>query len=92
VPAPYIVKITGDVKVDDYIEIVGNKITFKEACSDVEWNSKTGLIVGTVEGVKRAVHFTGQSIHRLPVAEENNIEYNLTGGATFAIDYQFWYY
>ena len=96
-PAPYIVTLTGSVKVNDYVIIAGNKIIFKENCSNVEWNSKTGLVVGDVGGVRRAVRFAGQSIHRLPITDAttnfaNYITYNLTDGATFAIDYQFWYY
>lgn len=91
-PAPYIVTLTGSVKANDTVTIAGNTITFKEDCSNVEWNSKTGLVIGDVGGTRRAVRFTGQSIHRLPVGNSNTITYNLTGGATFAIDYQFWYY
>ena len=91
-PAPYIVTLTGSVKANDYVVIAGNKITFKEDCTNVEWNSKTGLVVGEVGGTKRAVHFIGQSIHRLPVGNSNTIAYSLTDGATFTIDYQFWYY
>lgn len=97
IPSPYIVTLEGEIEAGDWISIAGNKIIFQERCSNVTWNSKTGLIVGKVNDKERVVHFFGQSIHRLPITDENTdftdyITKNENCTAAISIDYQFWYY
>jgi hypothetical protein len=98
IPAPYVIKITGEIKKDDSITVAGNTIVFKENCSDVVWNSKTGLIVGKVGGVTRAINFVGQSVHSLPITttSTNFVNYIVkefdNESTDFTIEYSFWYY
>lgn len=100
-PSPFIAKLSGSVVANTIIKVADNKITIQEACSNVEWNSKTGLVTGEVNSVRRGVRFSGQSICELPLAKEipdkaegETLEYIDTTGtkANLTVDYQFWYY
>ena len=100
-PSPFIAKLSGSVAANTIIKVANNKITIQEACSNVEWNSKTGLVTGEVNSVRRGVRFSGQSICELPLADEvpekaegETLEYIDTTGtkANLTVEYQFWYY
>ena len=77
VPSNFIFKYVGDVAVDTKF-VVGNlEITIKEACSDLTWDSKTGLVIATPapEGEtifsERPIHYTGTSYGTIPVTTPN---------------------
>ena len=95
-PSPFIIKLDGTVTAGTTIKVANNIITIKEDCQNVEWNSKTGLVVGDVGTVRRGVRFTGQSICELPLLDTapNDDNYITTSGdkTKLSIDYQFWYY
>jgi hypothetical protein len=79
IPAPFI--WTGAVSKDQKLSIGNTTITFLEEASGVTWDSRTGLIIGTVGGETRPLLYSGNSCGTIPV------------GATCAnASFKLWYY
>lgn len=64
-------------------------ITIQEACSNIEWDSKTGLIIGTTSSGRRPVAYSGNALATLPVGA-NPISLNTPSGGV--LEYNYWYY
>lgn len=50
-----------------------------EACTSLVWDSKSGLITGIVDGVKRPINYSGQGISYIPITA-TTINYSIGGG------------
>lgn len=61
-------------------------ITVLEKCTNLSWDSKTGLVTGEIDGIRRPINYSGNSLATIPVG--NNILTNLDGTLT----YNYWYY
>lgn len=87
-PAPFIFERSGDISVDTKIELSGvATIKIKENCSNLKWDSKTGIVTGTVaDGSTRPIRYTGNSIAQLPVGENN-----ISLGSNDKLTYDYWY-
>lgn len=92
-PAPFVLSATS-VSAGDTITVANNTIKVLENCVELCWDSKTGLVTGSVNSVVRPIKFTGQSICTLPVCSDIPTNYIRSSNAdsTLSIDYQFWYY
>jgi phage-related protein len=63
-------------------------ITILEKCSNLSWDSKTGLVTGEINNVRRPVNYSGNSLATIPVGNNALINSNETGTLT----YNYWYY
>lgn len=75
--APFIYKSNG-IKIfhaGDKIQVGALVVTLQEECSSLEWDSKTGLIVGVTNQGKRVLKTQGKSYGAIPVGgiEEESI-------------------
>ena len=73
-PAPFIVTTKRGLNfIEDDQFIVGDlTITLKEKCSNLEWDSRTGLIYTTTPTqAKQLLRFSGKSFGAIPVTEPN---------------------
>lgn len=64
-------------------------ITILEDCNEMKWDSKTGLVTGLINGVRRPVYYSGNSLVEIPVG--NNVvstSYPIGG----KLEYNYWYY
>lgn len=86
-PAPFKVTKSGSVSANSTFTVGNNSITVQEACTNLKWDSKTGLVLGTISGEERPIKYTGTSYGALPVADSNIVSIN--GGD---LTYDFWYY
>lgn len=66
-PTPFIVTKTGSTQKGETFAIGDCKITIQEDCSNLQWNSKTGLVTGIVGTAKKSVKFLGTSYGTIPV-------------------------
>lgn len=84
IPAPFIWPKTGAGTVIKNMKLpIGNTtVIFLEAASDVKWDSRTGLIIGTVGGETRPLLYSGNSCGSIPVGE----------AIPSGVELQFWYY
>jgi hypothetical protein len=91
-PAPFKVSKTGVTAAGTELQVGINKIKLMNSVTDLEWDSKTGLVTGMVGGKRVPVPYTGTSYGALPVGdhEQESNEINLPTGSS--LDYQFWYY
>lgn len=86
IPTTFILSKTGNIAKDTTFT-VENTIKVLEACSDLEWDSKTGIVSGKVNGTRRPVRYSGTSTCGISVGSAKNINLN---GAT--LKYHYWYY
>lgn len=68
-PSHFEVKKTGSISSNSKLLVRGKQITIKEACSDLKWNSKTGIVTGTVNGTEKIISCDGELIRTLPCAD-----------------------
>ena len=66
-------------------------ITILEACSELEWDSKTGLVTGKPEGEtdRRPIYYSGNSLATIPVGNNTISTSSPAGGV---LEYNYWYY
>jgi hypothetical protein len=55
------------IPVDTEIKVGDNKIVIKEACTNIEWDSKTGMVTGLVNSVRRPIYYVGQGMCTIPL-------------------------
>lgn len=68
-PAPFTFKMDGNVKNGDKLKVGVLEITIKQDCSDIEWDSKTGLvcaIIGDSTDTKKPIQYSGRSYGTIP--------------------------
>jgi hypothetical protein len=88
IPAPFVVVKSGNVAKNTVFRVGACSITTLEACTDLTWDSKTGLVTGKVGGssTERPIKYSGKSYGAIP-----------TTGATLSLNgavikYSYWYY
>lgn len=86
IPATFVLSKTGKVTKDTSFT-VENTIKILEDCVNLEWDSKTGIVSGEVNGARRPLHYSGTSTCCISVNGAKNIYLN---GAT--LNYHYWYY
>lgn len=64
-------------------------ITILEDCNEMKWDSKTGLVTGLVDGVRRPVYYSGNSLVEIPVGNNVVSTSSPVGGK---LEYNYWYY
>ena len=83
-PAPFIVESV-EVKANDKFRVGELEIIIKEDCTNLKWDSKTGLVVGKINEATRPIRYEGTSYGTIPVGgiskinisyESNNILIN----------------
>ena len=91
-PAPFVVTLARG-SVDTNIRVGNYSITLKEAASNITWDSKTGMVSGTVSlgqtSKTRALLIEGNSVGAIPV-EGFATGITLPDGAI--LKYHYWYY
>ena len=67
--------------------------------SDIEWNSKTGLVYATIDDERKLIPFTGNSLGGIPTEGISNWGLKSISGSTITydhenmtLDYHYWYY
>ena len=68
-PAPFILTKNGAVKTGDKFVVGTLMITISQDCSDLTWDSKTGMVTGKLNGSSTAtpILYTGRSYGSIPV-------------------------
>lgn len=73
--------------------VLNNNIFILEDCSNLIWNSRTGLIIGTVEGTQRPIKYEGNALARIgrtTYSANHNVTASLTETENYT--YSYWYY
>lgn len=91
-PAPFKVSKTGTIAEGTPLQVGTNTITLTNAVTNLEWDSKTGLVTGVVDGKRVPVPYTGTSYGALPVGDHEQESNKIILPAGSSLDYQFWYY
>lgn len=88
-PAPFKLTKTSLVYAGNKFQVGDLQITIETSCYNLEWDSKTGLVLGskTSSGEKIPINFTGESCGGIPVGGTNKLALN--GGT---LSYHYWYY
>lgn len=88
IPTHFIAK-KSSVSANTSLTVCGNTITIKQACANLQWNSKTGIVKGIVSGKEVLIPYDGNGCGTIPVgsASENG---TITSGIT--LEYDYWYY
>ena len=89
-PATFVYINNGNIPQNTVISLndIG-EITILEDCSELEWDSKTGLVTGKVNGERRPVYYSGNSLVTIPVGNNTVSVDSLLGGR---LVYNYWYY
>lgn len=99
-PAPFVFSVDGSTSAKTTYRVGDLSIYVPNACYNLEWNSKTGLVIAasTVNGTKLPIYFTGKSCGNIPTTEslekisygrvESNGEITQMG----TLEYEYWYY
>lgn len=66
-PTTFIFNKIGDIGMDEIFAVGDCKITIKEECSNLQWDSKTGLVIAEVDTVRRPIKYIGKSYGTIPV-------------------------
>ena len=86
------------------VQVGGSKIIIQEQCSELRWNSKTGIVIGKNSAGKFVpINYKGNSLGVLPVTKNNNETIIISPKGPMSnddetiyyntqLDYQFWYY
>lgn len=88
VPVPFVVT-KSQVTEGTVFKVGSCEITIKETCTNLKWDSKTGLVTEKVSGedTERLIHYTGTSYGTIPVGPITNLELN---GATLSYNYLYY--
>lgn len=90
IPASFVYTNSGDFAEKTDIKLNGvGQITIEEACSNIRWDSRVGLITGIVDGVERPVAYSGNALLEIPVGD-NTI--SITSPMGGELKYNYWYY
>jgi hypothetical protein len=90
-PAHFVLTKSGSVAANTKFEIGSVNITIPTACHDLEWNSKTGMVIAASAsgGDKIPINFSGNSCGTIPVGGLTSSKLKLNGGT---LKYHYWYY
>jgi hypothetical protein len=87
IPAHFILTKTGTTSANTTFKVATSVITVTTQTTDLQWDSKTGIVSGLVNGVRKPVPYTGDSLGTIPVGGTSTLQLN--GGT---LDYDYWYY
>lgn len=89
-PAPFLVTVSS-VSANTTLKVGTVQITIPEACTNLQWDSKTGMVVAKPSGQNKEVpiNFTGNSCGTIPVGGITSSAIDIKGGT---IHYHYWYY
>lgn len=88
VPAPFVAR-KSSVLAGTVLKVGSVQITVLEDCSNLVWDSRTGMVSGTVNGTTRPINYSGASCGTIPAT---GMDVGLTGLTFSQVDYKFWYY
>ena len=90
-PAHFVLTKSGSVAANTKFEVGSVNITIPTACYNLEWDSKTGMVVAasTSGGDKIPIDFSGNSCGAIPVGGLTSSRLKLNGGT---LKYHYWYY
>ena len=67
--------------------------------SDIEWNSKTGLVYATIDDERKLISFSGTALGQIPIEGISNWGLKSVSGSTttyshenITLEYHYWYY
>lgn len=86
-PAPFVVSVPS-VTSEQILSVGSCSIKVLETCLYLTWDSKSGLVMGEIGGIRRPINYSGQGIGYIPVTDVA-ISCSIGGGE---ISYQYWYY
>lgn len=86
-PAPFVATKAGTSAIGDVFTVGDCSITVGEACTNLKWDSKTGLVTGTVNNTNRPILYTGKSYGTIPARSSAKTALNEA-----ALRYYYWYY
>lgn len=84
-PAPFVAEIAAHCSKGKELTIGTCSIQILEACSDVVWDSSTGMVTGKVSGVRRPIFIKGNARGVLPLGP-------VTIPQEVKLKYSYWYY
>lgn len=89
-PAPFVVTVSS-VSENTTLKVGTVQITIPEACTNLQWDSKTGMVIAKPSGQNNQVpiNFTGNSCGAIPVGGIASSAIDINGGT---INYHYWYY
>jgi hypothetical protein len=89
-PAPFVVTVES-VSANTTLKVGTVQITIPEACTSLQWDSKTGMVIAKPSGQSKQVpiNFTGNSCGAIPVGGITSSTIDIKGGT---INYHYWYY
>ena len=87
-PSDFIVTHTGTLSSGRTITVGPYSITLINSTTNLQWDSKTGLVTGIVNGKRVPVPYTGKSYGAVPVG--SNISNPL--GSSGKVEFYQWYY
>ena len=88
VPAPFIAK-KSSVTSGTTLKVGEVEIMVLETCTNLVWDSRTGMVSATIDGKTRPVNYSGVSCGTIPTG---GIQINLTNLRFSQVEYKFWYY
>lgn len=74
IPTPFVIKgeNSKEFKVNDKFIVGELEITILENCSDVKWDSKTGLVYGIIDEAERIIRTSGKSHGTIPITSDKD--------------------
>lgn len=97
-PSHFILRVSGQMA-SGTICVGSLSITTSDTYSDIEWNSKTGIVSANIDGVREPIAFTGNSLGSVPVEGISNwgLKQVSDGTTTYnnenmTLEYHYWYY
>ena len=86
-PTPFILTKNGAVNMGDKFVVGTLAITISQNCSDIKWDSKTGMVIGKLTGSSEEtlIPYTGRSYGFIPKdgLTQNNIYYFCKEGSSY---------
>ena len=72
IPAPFVLEVKGDVRANTDLVVGDLKVTILQDCSNLKWDSKSGLITGDVtddnsDSTNIVIYYSGTSYGTIPV-------------------------
>lgn len=90
IPASFVYSYNSQLSIDTPITLDGiGQIIIKEDCSNLEWNSKTGIVTAEIDFKRRPIYYSGNSLAEIPVG---NNSVGLSIPSEGKLIYNYWYY
>lgn len=93
VPAQFILTTSSVVPKGSKFKVGTLEIETSQDCEKLNWDGKTGLVTGLVDGKRVAIPFLGNSCGMIPVGQVSYSGTAPNGTAiSVVLDYDYWYY